>query len=78
MPTTPTLRLHRDESPRDSFLFPGTTRGAWIPRLAGEGAFPDTDPIRTAEDALDRAERSMVNLKALIDADQSADRPRAA
>lgn len=80
--STPRLRLHRVEPVRhtDPMLFPGTTRPTWTPRLAGEGTFPDApaDAVIMAENALERAERSMRNLRALVGERSESDRPRAA
>lgn len=78
------LKLHRDDanqSPHDS-LGDGTTefrdpQRRWEPRLEGRPATEDV--IRGAENALDRIDRAMANLRELMgEGFEGPDGPRAA
>ncbi|MFA6045170.1 MAG: hypothetical protein WC718_09310 [Phycisphaerales bacterium] len=78
------LKLHRDDSdeaPQDSFGEGATpfrdSQRRWEPRLAGRPASEDV--IRGAENALDRIDRAMANLRDLMgEGFEGPDGPRAA
>ncbi len=83
------LKLHRDEadqSPQDSFgkealgevsTRLGDSQRGWQPRLAGRPASDEI--IRHAENALDRVDRAMANLRDLMgEGFEGPDGPRAA
>jgi hypothetical protein len=72
------LRLHFDEAPEDVIPFPRPIPPAY-PRLAPVGDEGVIDPVRMAERALDRMERQLRNLRALMgEGFPPPDAPRAA
>ncbi|CAG0962963.1 hypothetical protein PHYC_00827 [Phycisphaerales bacterium] len=72
------LKLHFDDAPEDIIPFPGRPVPAKPLRFRGEAGGID-DPVRAAEEALDRMSRQLANLRDLLGQDLGLpDSPRAA